>query len=640
MAKRLLDEAVSGDGVSSRKKRRESRKEKLQTETVDPSTVSLQHKDTANGQKQNVYEDTERIFAKSEKRKQKEIKKLEKLRLLKQNTGLPSLKPANSEDEDVEKAARKAARKAAKKAAKQASKVERKAEREMRDNNGEDEPVESQTQTPTTTESGSAPSLTQTATHTPEPNTAYSGTASTPNCGYSEDPALASLSQAVIDSFLTTNFITITDPSPSSQFLRPIISFKYLPVTEEAHLAPFKSFSSPTPIQAAAWPPLLAGRDVIGVAETGSGKTLAFAVPCIRYINSLPKGKRSRGARAVIVSPTRELALQIHEQVIKLARPEGLEAVCVYGGVQKEEQRKALKTASIIVATPGRLNDLISEGAADLSKVGYLVLDEADRMLDKGFEDAIREIIKTTPPTAQRQTLMFTATWPPSVRELAATFMKSPVKIAIGDNPTGDLRANTRIVQKVEVVDPRGKEFRLLQLLKEHQSGAQKNDRILVFCLYKKEATRVEMFLKSKGLRVAGIHGDLSQPQRTASLEAFKSGRVPLLVATDVAARGLDIPAVKLVINVTFPLTVEDYVHRIGRTGRAGKEGLAITLFTEHDKAQSGSLINVLKAANQPVPDELLKFGTTVKKKGHEAYGAFYKEIDSAKTATKITFDD
>jgi ATP-dependent RNA helicase DBP3 len=144
---------------------------------------------------------------------------------------------------------------------------------------------------------------------------------------------------------------------------------------------------------------------------------------------------------------------------------------------------------------------------------------------------------------------MFTATWPESVRALAATFMTNPVKIAIGDNPTGDLRANTRIVQKVEVVDPRNKEYRLLQLLKEYQSGAQKDDRILVFCLYKKEATRVEVFIRSKGLRVVGIHGDLSQEQRTRSLEAFKQGNTPILVATDVAARGLDIPAVKLVIN-------------------------------------------------------------------------------------------
>lgn len=413
--------------------------------------------------------------------------------------------------------------------------------------------------------------------------------ASPSSSNYVEAPELKGLPQATIDSFLADNFITITDPLSATNVLRPLIDFAHLPITDPAQRAPFKDFKAPTPIQAAAWPFLLAGRDVIGVAETGSGKTMAFAVPCIRYINNITKGKKTNGVKAVVVSPTRELAMQSHEQITKLAGVAGLQVVCVYGGVPKDEQRRALKTADIVVATPGRLNDLINEGCADLSKVGYVVLDEADRMLDKGFEEEIRKIINTTPPTGKRQTLMFTATWPESVRALASTFMTSPIKIAIGDNPTGDLRANSRIVQKVEVVDPRGKEYRLIQLLKQYQSGAQKDDRIIVFCLYKKEATRVEGFLRQKGIRVGGIHGDLSQEQRTRSLDAFKAGTTPVLVATDVAARGLDIPAVKLVINCTFPLTVEDYVHRIGRTGRAGKEGLAITLFTEHDKAQSGA---------------------------------------------------
>jgi ATP-dependent RNA helicase DBP3 len=194
---------------------------------------------------------------------------------------------------------------------------------------------------------------------------------------------------------------------------------------------------------------------VIGIAETGSGKTMAFAVPCVRGILSLPESQRNKGARAVIVSPTRELAMQSYEQIMQLAEISGLRAVCVYGGVPKDEQRKSLKTADIVVATPGRLNDLINEGYADLSKAKYVVLDEADRMLDKGFEEEIRKIINTTPAIRERQTLMFTATWPESVRSLAATFMSDPVKISIGDNPSGDLRANARIVQRVEVVDPR-----------------------------------------------------------------------------------------------------------------------------------------------------------------------------------------
>jgi ATP-dependent RNA helicase DBP3 len=333
--------------------------------------------------------------------------------------------------------------------------------------------------------------------------------------------------------------------------------------------SPFANFKSPTPIQAASWPFLLSGRDVIGVAETGSGKTLAFGIPCVRSISGAIPNSNSRRAvtKAVIVSPTRELAVQIHDQIFQLANSAGLKTACIYGGVPKDPQREALAKAHIIVATPGRLNDLISDGAADLSKVNYLVLDEADRMLDKGFEQDIRKIISSTSPSASgRQTLMFTATWPPSVRALASTFMNSPVHISIGkDNPTGELRANTSITQKVEVLSPYDKEARLLQILKAHQSGASARDRVLVFCLYKKEAVRVENFLRMRGRNVVAIHGDMNQALRSKSLEAFRQGECPLLVATDVAARGLDIPEVKLVLNMTFPLTVEDYVHRIGR---------------------------------------------------------------------------
>jgi len=382
--------------------------------------------------------------------------------------------------------------------------------------------------------------------------------------GYTEPAALSAVPQAEIDKFVNEKSISVVDPDASAKKYRPIVSFDQLPISDPAQRAPLANYKTPTPIQAAAWPYLFAGRDVIGVAETGSGKTLAFGIPCVRHITSLTPNRRKKAIQACIVSPTRELALQIHEQLSKLATPAGLKATCVYGGVNKDQQRETISGASIIVATPGRLNDFIEEGSIDLSDVRYLVLDEADRMLDTGFEMEVRKIISAASPEG-RQTLMFTATWPPSVRELAGTFMRSPVRVSIGDNPTGELRANARIVQEVEVIDPNAKNDRLLSLLKQYQSGKNKGERILVFCLYKKEATRIEGFIRSRGFNVAGIHGDLSQQQRTASLDAFKQGKVPLLVATDVAARGLDIPAVKVVINVTFPLTVEDYVHRIGR---------------------------------------------------------------------------
>ena len=527
-------------------------------------------------------------------------------------------KDKKEKSEDPEKAARKAARKAAKAAAKvegtsaEASADDAKAEAKKQKKAAKAAKTES---TSITTEAVAAP-------------VAATG-------GYTEHPGLTALPQSEIDAFIAEKFISVTDESKASPAYRPITSFDYVPITDKAQRAPFANFKTPSPIQAAAWPYLYAGRDVIGVAETGSGKTMGFGVPCVRYISSLSAKEQKKGIKACIVSPTRELAVQIQEQLIKLAEPAGLKAVCVYGGVNKDQQRATLTGAHIVVATPGRLNDFVSEGSIDLSNVTYAVLDEADRMLDKGFEEEVRKILGSCAPTG-RQTLMFTATWPPSVRELAATFMKKPVRINIGENTTGELRANTRITQEVEVMDSYDKNDRLISLLKKYQSGKNKEDRILVFCLYKKEATRIEGFIRSKGFNVGGIHGDLSQDQRQRSLDAFKAGKVPLLVATDVAARGLDIPAVKVVINVTFPLTVEDYVHRIGRTGRAGQDGRAITFFTD----LAGGLINVLKGANQPVPENLMKFGTTVKKKAHDAYGAFYRDPSEMKAATKVTFDD
>ncbi|KAI0424761.1 P-loop containing nucleoside triphosphate hydrolase protein [Xylaria sp. FL1042] len=447
--------------------------------------------------------------------------------------------------------------------------------------------------------------------------------------------ASPSVLESEIAAFLSIHQITVIDPL-SDKPLQPIMKFSQLPPSTLTAKNPFAAFKAPTPIQAASWPFGLSGRDIVGVAETGSGKTMAFGLPLVNAVLDMPKIKGGGRIHAVVVSPTRELAMQTNEELSKLASHVGLQTVCVYGGASKDDQRHLLRKADIIVATPGRLKDFLEEGTAKLENVRFVVLDEADRMLDKGFEDDIKRIIGYTPKKEERQTLMFTATWPQSVQALALSFMISPVRIQIGGNESGDLQANTRIEQRVEVVDQRAKEGRLLQLLKAHP----KNERVLVFCLYKKEATRVENFLQQRGIKVVGIHGDLKQEQRTRSLEAFKSGQTPVLVATDVAARGLDIPEVKLVINCTFPLTIEDYVHRIGRTGRAGKTGQAVTLFTEHDKAHSGELVNILKAAGQPIPDELLKFGTTVKKKAHSTYGAFFKDVDMSQKGTKITFDD
>lgn len=242
-----------------------------------------------------------------------------------------------------------------------------------------------------------------------------------------------------------------------------------------------------------------------------------------------------------------------------------------------------------------------------------------------------------SPPQVRsdRQTLMFSATWPTAVQRLASNFLSRPVKVTIGSQ---DLAASHSITQHVEVIDPRARDDRLLALLSKYHSS--RKNRVIIFVLYKKEAPRVEAVLNRRGWKCAAIHGDISQGQRTAAVEAFKAGTIPLLIATDVAARGLDIPDVEVVINYSFPLTTEDYVHRIGRTGRAGKTGVAHTFFCAvQDKPRAGELINVLREAQQEVPSDLLKFGTAVKKKESKLYGAHFKDVDVDAKATKVTFD-
>merc|ERR1719309_1209169 len=398
-------------------------------------------------------------------------------------------------------------------------------------------------------------------------------------------------------------------------------------------------FSNPTPIQAQCWPVLASGRDIIGIAETGSGKTLAFSIPALAHLKHRvdTEGRARSGCpKMLIISPTRELAMQSQDVLEAAGATCGVRSVCVYGGVPKWTQKEALKKGvEVVVATPGRLIDLMNEGACDLGQVSYLVLDEADRMLDQGFERDIRQIVGET--HKDRQTALFSATWPDSVRELAHSFLTKPVKVTIGSD---DLAAGTRIKQIVEVIEDRAREGKLNQLLKTYHKD--RKNRILIFVLYKKEAARIEQNLSRGGWKVTSIRGDKSQEGRTQAVEQFKSGTVPLLVATDVAARGLDIPGVDFVINYSFPLTIEDYVHRIGRTGRAGRKGTAHTFFQLCDKLRAGELVKVLKDANQEVPAAMNDFDLNIKKKEHKLYGSFGPKDygKPMKKAVKITFDD
>ncbi|CDY41747.1 BnaA08g07020D [Brassica napus] len=408
-----------------------------------------------------------------------------------------------------------------------------------------------------------------------------------------------------------------------------------------------KTFQKPSPIQSHSWPFLLDGRDLIGIAKTGSGKTLAFGIPAIMHmLKKNKKGKGTRNPTCLVLSPTRELAVQISDVLSEAGEPCGLKSICVYGGSSKRPQINAIRSGvDIVIGTPGRLRDLIDSNELRLSDVSFVVLDEADRMLDMGFEEPVRFILSKTNKGNSffficlivRQMVMFSATWPMEVHKLAQEFMDpNPVKVVIG---SVDLAANHDVLQIIEVLDDRARDQRLVALLEKYHKS-QKN-RVLVFALYKVEADRLERFLQTRGWKAVSIHGNKAQSERTRSLALFKEGSCPLLVATDVAARGLDIPDVEVVINYSFPLTTEDYVHRIGRTGRAGKKGVAHTFFTQQNKGLAGELVNVLREAKQVVPADLLKFGTHVKKKESKLYGPHFKDIAAdAPKAKKITFAD
>jgi ATP-dependent RNA helicase DBP3 len=328
----------------------------------------------------------------------------------------------------------------------------------------------------------------------------------------------------------------------------------------------------------------------------------------------------------------------------------GLTSTVIYGGVPKPPQKNTLrKGVDCIVGTPGRLKDLVNEGTCDLSQISHLVLDEADRMLDMGFEEDVRYIISKCEDKETRQTAMFSATWPAVIQQLAMEFMIDPICIYVGfesivgsngENAIDDaLSANKRVAQTVEVIEDREREVRLQVLLKKYAGGKRSNDRLLLFALYKKEAARLEGTLSRWGYSCASIHGDKTQDARERALAEFKDGSCPILVATDVAARGLDIPDVEVVLNYTFPLTIEDYIHRIGRTGRAGKKGISYTFFQPGDKSHAGELQQVMRQAGQEVPEELMKFGSTIKKKEHKLYGNFGPKGGPMKKAVKITFD-
>ncbi|WP_415895901.1 DEAD/DEAH box helicase [Neptuniibacter sp. PT34_22] len=332
-------------------------------------------------------------------------------------------------------------------------------------------------------------------------------------------------------------------------------------------------YEQPTPIQQQSIPVTLEGKDVLAAAETGSGKTAAFTLPILQSLaTALPP--RNNLVTALVLVPTRELAVQVEEAIRQYGRnfPRKLKSLAIYGGVSINAQMQAMRGgADIVVATPGRLIDLFERNAVDLRNVSTLVLDEADRMLDLGFADELDDILDELPE--QRQNLLFSATFPKGVQELTDDFLDNPVKIKIEQEST----IPEQLVQRAIEVDHNNRTMLLKHLLKQ-QNWAQ----ILIFVASKRTANNVEMKLYRSGIQAKTLHGDLTQKERNQALQEFKSGECKILIATDLAARGIDIPNLPCVLNYDLPRAAADYVHRIGRTARAGEIGEAIT-FVDHE---------------------------------------------------------
>jgi ATP-dependent RNA helicase RhlE len=350
-------------------------------------------------------------------------------------------------------------------------------------------------------------------------------------------------------------------------------------------------YNEPTPIQRQAIPVILSGRDVIGCAETGTGKTAAFLLPILQKLS-----ERSRpGLRVLVLAPTRELALQIQKNYGEINRVKTNRSVIAIGGANIRKQITDLRGATVLIATPGRLLDLTERGVVNLSTIEVLVLDEADRMLDMGFLPAIRRVLAMLP--TNRQTLLFSATMSASIEQLARSTMKEPKLIEV--NQRG--RAATMVEQTAYQVAQHSKTALLLELLEKEREPFE---RVLVFTRTRRGAERLSHILKARDHSVNRIHADRSQPQREEALREFSDGRARVLVATDIAARGLDVDSVSHVINYDVPAAPEDYVHRVGRTGRAGNQGKAITIVAPIDELSMRAIERLTgQAVKRVVPE-------------------------------------
>ncbi|XP_033219852.1 ATP-dependent RNA helicase DDX42 [Belonocnema kinseyi] len=413
---------------------------------------------------------------------------------------------------------------------------------------------------------------------------------------YNVHEEISSLNKQQVDDLRKTLGIKVSGPSPPY----PVTSFGHFGFDDPLMKAVRKNeYTQPTPIQAQAVPAALGGRDIIGIAKTGSGKTAAFIWPMLVHIMDQKELKPGDGPIGLILAPTRELSQQIYQEAKKFGKVYNIQVCCCYGGGSKWEQSKALETgAEIVVATPGRMIDLVKMKATNLKRVTFLVLDEADRMFDMGFEPQVRSICNHIRP--DRQTLLFSATFKKKVEKLARDVLTDPVRIVQGD--VGE--ANTDVTQHVISFynNPTGKWSWLLHNIVEYLSAGS----LLIFVTKKLNAEELANNLKLKEFDVMLLHGDMDQVERNKVITAFKKKEVSILVATDVAARGLDIPHIRTVINYDVARDIDTHTHRIGRTGRAGEKGTAYTLITEKDKEFAGHLVRNLEGVNQEVPKSLM----------------------------------
>ncbi|QRW03619.1 DEAD/DEAH box helicase [Ceratobasidium sp. AG-Ba] len=455
---------------------------------------------------------------------------------------------------------------------------------------------------------------------------------------YREDPRVTARSESEITEFRRQKEMKVQGRNVP----RPVSTFDeagfpdYILSTIKA-----QGFTAPSPIQCQAWPMALSGRDVVAIAQTGSGKTISFALPAMLHINAQPLLAPGDGPIALVLAPTRELAVQIQQECTKFGSNSKIRNTAIYGGAPKGPQIRDLQRGvEIVIATPGRLIDMLETGKTNLRRVTYLVMDEADRMLDMGFEPQIRKIVGQIRP--DRQTLMFSATWPKDVQKLASDFLTDMIQVNIGSM---ELTANHNIKQNIEVCTDFEKRGKLIKHLDQISS---ENAKVLIFVGTKRVADDITKYLRQDGWPALAIHGDKEQRERDWVLGEFKSGRSPILIATDVASRGLegwprhsarlafsllpdsdegsrmfarrvqsacsasaiqrqpvDVKDVGYVINYDFPNNCEDYIHRIGRTGRAGQKGVSFTYFTTENAKQARELITILREAKADIPTQL-----------------------------------